>query len=63
MKFLNGHQPAFDLTYNDVFIVPGRSGVMSRMDVDLSTSDGSGTTSIAQAQLELPARTHVRRTR
>lgn len=44
MKFLNGHQPAFDLTYNDVFIVPGRSDVMSRMDVDLSTSDGSGTT-------------------
>jgi IMP dehydrogenase len=44
MKFLHGHKPAYDLTYNDVFIVPGRSDVLSRMDVDLSTSDGSGTT-------------------
>jgi IMP dehydrogenase len=32
------------LTYNDVFIVPGRSDVASRFEVDLSTSDGSGTT-------------------
>ena len=31
------HEPAVDLTYNDVFIVPGRSDVQSRMDVDLST--------------------------
>src|SRR5262245_64000055 len=44
MKFLEGHKPAYDLTYNDVFIVPGRSDVPSRMDVDLATSDGSGTT-------------------
>ena len=44
MKFLEGHKPAYDLTYNDVFIVPGRSDVQSRMDVDLATSDGSGTT-------------------
>jgi IMP dehydrogenase len=44
MKFLNGHQPGYDLTYNDVFIVPNRSDVASRFDVDLSTSDGSGTT-------------------
>src|SRR6476619_1839703 len=44
MKFLHGHKPAYDLTYNDVFIVPGRSDVMSRMDVDLATSDGAGTT-------------------
>src|SRR5512139_1165884 len=43
MRFLDGHRPAYDLTYNDVFIVPGRSDVQSRMDVDLSTSDGSGT--------------------
>jgi IMP dehydrogenase len=32
------------LTYNDVFVVPGRSEVASRFDVDLSTVDGSGTT-------------------
>nr|WP_090277309.1 GuaB1 family IMP dehydrogenase-related protein [Mycolicibacterium komanii]CRL71603.1 IMP dehydrogenase family protein [Mycolicibacterium komanii] len=44
MRFLEGHRPAYDLTYNDVFVVPGRSDVQSRMDVDLSTSDGSGTT-------------------
>ncbi|AMO61178.1 inosine-5-monophosphate dehydrogenase guaB1 [Mycolicibacterium phlei] len=44
MRFLEGHRPAYDLTYNDVFIVPGRSDVQSRMDVDLSTRDGSGTT-------------------
>ncbi len=44
MRFLDGHRPAFDLTYNDVFIVPNRSEVASRFDVDLSTADGSGTT-------------------
>ncbi|HET7075088.1 MAG TPA: GuaB1 family IMP dehydrogenase-related protein [Mycobacterium sp.] len=44
MRFLNGHRPGYDLTYNDVFIVPNRSDVASRFDVDLSTGDGSGTT-------------------
>ena len=44
MRFLDGHRPGYDLTYNDVFIVPNRSEVASRFDVDLSTSDGSGTT-------------------
>ena len=44
MRFLNGHIPPYDLTYNDVFVVPGRSQVASRFDVDLSTTDGSGTT-------------------
>ncbi|OBF19516.1 GuaB1 family IMP dehydrogenase-related protein [Mycobacterium sp. ACS4331] len=44
MQFLHGHQPAYDLTYNDVFVVPNRSDVTSRFDVDLSTSDGTGTT-------------------
>jgi IMP dehydrogenase len=44
MRFLNGHPPSYDLTYNDVFIVPNRSDVASRFDVDLSTVDGSGTT-------------------
>src|SRR5262244_1173782 len=43
MQFLSG--PAvYDLTYDDVFMVPARSGVESRLDVDLSTSDGTGTT-------------------
>ena len=44
MRFLEGQRPPYDLTYNDVFIVPGRSDVTSRFDVDLSTADGSGTT-------------------
>ncbi len=44
MRFLNGHRPGYDLTYNDVFIMPNRSEVASRFDVDLSSSDGSGTT-------------------
>jgi IMP dehydrogenase len=44
VRFLEGHPPPYDLTYNEVFIVPGRSDVQSRFDVDLSTSDGSGTT-------------------
>ncbi|OBJ19979.1 GuaB1 family IMP dehydrogenase-related protein [Mycobacterium colombiense] len=44
MRFLDGHRPAYDLTYNDVFVMPKRSEVASRFDVDLSTGDGSGTT-------------------
>jgi len=36
--------PGFDLTYNDVFMVPSLSDVRSRMDVDLRTPDGIGTT-------------------
>src|SRR5256714_4006685 len=44
MRFLEGPRPAYDLTYNDVFIMPNRSDVASRFDVDLSTRDGSGTT-------------------
>ena len=44
MHFLAGHRPAYDLTYNDVFIVPNRSDVVSRFDVDLATTDGTGTT-------------------
>lgn len=34
----------YDLTYDDVFMVPGRSAVGSRQAVDLSSPDGSGTT-------------------
>jgi IMP dehydrogenase len=41
---INSERVAHDLTYNDVFMVPGRSAVGSRLDVDLSTFDGSGTT-------------------
>nr|MDQ3990600.1 IMP dehydrogenase [Actinomycetota bacterium] len=44
MRFLDDCEPGHDLTYDDVFLVPGRSDVDSRFDVDLSTVDGSGTT-------------------
>ncbi|MBW3068400.1 GuaB1 family IMP dehydrogenase-related protein [Actinomyces sp. 594] len=44
MKFLNGMQPTFDLTYDDVFMVPSRSAVGSRTGVDLTTDDATGTT-------------------
>lgn len=44
MEFLNGLMPAFDLTYDDVFMVPSRSSVGSRTNVDLTTDDGTGTT-------------------
>ena len=42
MRFLN--TPTYDLTYDDVFMVPSASELLSRMDVDLSSTDGSGTT-------------------
>jgi IMP dehydrogenase/GMP reductase len=44
MKFLNDTVPPYDLTYDDVFMVPSRSAVGSRQDVDLATPDGTGTT-------------------
>ena len=44
MRFLSDVRPPYDLTYDDVFMVPQRSAVASRYDVDLSTSDGTGAT-------------------
>jgi IMP dehydrogenase len=44
VRFLDGHRPAHDLTYDDVFLLPNRSDVESRFDVDLSTVDGTGAT-------------------
>lgn len=44
MRFLSEVPPPFDLTYNDVFMVPSLSTVHSRLDVDLVTTDGIGTT-------------------
>jgi IMP dehydrogenase len=44
VRFLNDLQPQLDLTYDDVFMVPNRSSVTSRLDVDLSSVDGTGTT-------------------
>ncbi|MBV9383692.1 MAG: CBS domain-containing protein, partial [Streptosporangiaceae bacterium] len=44
MRFLDDSSPPGELTYSDVFMVPGRSAVGSRLDVDLSARDGSGAT-------------------
>jgi IMP dehydrogenase len=44
VQFLSETSPGYDLTYNDVFMVPRRSDVTSRYDVDLATADGTGTT-------------------
>jgi IMP dehydrogenase len=44
VRFIEGHRPSYDLTYDDVFLVPGRSAVESRFGVDLSTADGTGAT-------------------
>ncbi len=42
MEFLT--TPSTDLTYSDVFLVPAKSEVISRMDVDISADDGTGAT-------------------
>ena len=39
-----GEQPTVDLTYSDVFLVPRRSAVTSRLEVDLSPQDGTPAT-------------------
>lgn len=44
VRFLDEQAPATDLTYGDVFLVPSRSDVTSRFDVDLASDDGTGTT-------------------
>ncbi len=36
--------PRHDLTYSDVFLVPSRSDVTSRLDVSLAPADGTGAT-------------------
>lgn len=42
MRFLTD-QPSYDLTYNDVFMAPNHSSVTSRLDVDLTSTDGLAT--------------------
>ena len=42
VRFLHGN-PSYDLTYSDVFMVPSRSGISSRLDVDLTSTDGLAT--------------------
>jgi IMP dehydrogenase len=44
VRFLPGHHAGYDLTYGDVFLVPSRSDVASRFDVDLTPDDATGAT-------------------
>ncbi|MFC0627841.1 GuaB1 family IMP dehydrogenase-related protein [Kribbella deserti] len=44
MRFHHDRVPQQDLAFSDVFLVPNRSGVASRLEVDLSTGDGTGAT-------------------
>lgn len=44
MRFINDQLPPYELTYDDVFMVPSHSEVGSRMSVDLRTEDATGTT-------------------
>lgn len=44
MKFLETNPIQYNLTYNDVFMVPQMSDIESRFEVDLTSPDGIGTT-------------------
>ena len=43
MRFIDDLAPRHELTYSDVFLAPSFSDVGSRMDVDLTSPDGTGT--------------------
>src|SRR4051794_30464143 len=43
-RYVDSSPVPYDLTYDDVFMVPGRSAVGSRQGVDLTSPDGTGTT-------------------
>ncbi|MER5222989.1 GuaB1 family IMP dehydrogenase-related protein [Streptomyces flaveus] len=43
-RYVESSPVPYDLTYDDVFMVPNRSAVGSRQDVDLLSPDGTGTT-------------------
>ncbi|GAA4196698.1 GuaB1 family IMP dehydrogenase-related protein [Microbacterium oryzae] len=43
MEFI-GEPPTVDLTYSDVFLAPRRSGITSRLQVDLAPGDGTPAT-------------------
>jgi IMP dehydrogenase len=44
MRFLNNQAPGFELTYNDVFLVPQKNNISSRFMVNLKTDDQTGST-------------------
>lgn len=44
VRFLTGDPPPFELTFDDAFLVPAKSRVASRLDIDLKSVDATGTT-------------------
>lgn len=42
MKFINDVPVPYELSYSDVFLVPNKSSINSRMDVDITPTDGMG---------------------
>ena len=44
MRFQDGVPAGLELTFDDCFLLPRRSSVASRLDVDLASADRSGTT-------------------
>ena len=52
---LTTDQPPYELTYSDVFLVPQYSDVESRLDVDLTAPDGTGTIPLVVANMNAVA--------
>lgn len=52
---LTTDQPPYELTYSDVFLVPQYSEIESRLDVDLTTPDGTGTVPLVVANMNAVA--------
>ena len=52
---LTTDQPPYELTYSDVFLVPQYSDIESRLDVDLTSPDGTGTIPLVVANMNAVA--------
>lgn len=52
---LTADQPPYELTYSDVFLVPQYSDIESRLDVDLTAPDGTGTIPLVVANMNAVA--------
>ncbi len=44
MRFIKKVPVPYELAYNDVFLIPNKSNIKSRMDVDITPTDGMGGT-------------------
>ena len=52
---LTTDRPPYELTYSDVFLVPQYSEIESRLEVDLTTPDGTGTIPLVVANMNAVA--------